>query len=76
MGVPQNSRESFSLLADHDVVPEILATTMMKMVGFRNIAVREYQKLDPDILKNIIERHVQEIEQFAVSAMKYLDNQP
>lgn len=75
LGVPQNSRESFSLLSDHHVVSEALATTMMKMVGFRNIAVHEYQKLNPDILTAVIEKHVQEIDQFAISAMKYLDNQ-
>ena len=72
LGIPQNSRESFSLLADHGFVSEPLADSMMKMIGFRNIAVHEYQKLNPDILKAIIEKHVQEIEVFAIAAMKSL----
>lgn len=72
LGAPQESRESFSLLSDHGYVAIELANSMMKMVGFRNIAVHEYQKLNPDILKAVIEKHVHEIEQFAVQVIKSL----
>ena len=72
ISVPQESRESFSLLADRGFVQKELAESMMKMVGFRNIAVHEYQKLNPDILKAVIEKHVQDIERFAVAVMKTL----
>ncbi|WP_252179625.1 DUF86 domain-containing protein [Endozoicomonas sp. 4G] len=70
LGIPQESRESFSLLSDHGYVPVDLADSMIKMVGFRNIAVHEYQKLNVDILKVVIEEHVQEIKLFAEEAMK------
>ena len=72
LGIPQESRESFSLLSDHGFVSAELANSMMKMVGFRNIAVHEYQKLNLDILKAVIEKHVQEIRQFAEETMKSL----
>ena len=39
LGIPQNARESFSLLADTQLLPPKLANTLSKMVGFRNIAV-------------------------------------
>ena len=71
--VPQESRESFSILSDHGFVSATLADSMMKMVGFRNIAVHEYQKLNLDILKAVIEQHVQDIERFAVEVMKSVD---
>ena len=71
--VPQESRESFSILSDHSLVSATLADSMMKMVGFRNIAVHEYQKLNLDILKAVIEQHVQDIERFAVEVMKSVD---
>ena len=68
--MPQNNRESFSLLRDHNFITSSLADTMMKMVGFRNIAVHEYQKLDVAILISIIEKHLPEIEQLAIATMK------
>ncbi|UYM18493.1 type VII toxin-antitoxin system HepT family RNase toxin [Endozoicomonas euniceicola] len=71
--VPQESRESFSILSDHSLVSTTLTDSMMKMVGFRNIAVHEYQKLNLDILKAVIEQHVQDIERFAVEVMKSVD---
>ena len=69
LSIPQESRDSFSLLSDHGYAPVVLTESMMKMVGFRNIALHEYQKLNPDILKSVIEKHVQDIERFAVAVM-------
>ena len=65
LGIPQESRDSFSLLADQGLITKQISESMMKMVGFRNIAVHEYQKLNINILKAVVENHVQEIEQFA-----------
>lgn len=70
LGIPQGSRDSFSLLSDHGYVSVELADSMMKMIGFRNIAVHEYQKLNIDILKAVIVKHVQEIKLFAEETMK------
>ncbi|WOG29965.1 type VII toxin-antitoxin system HepT family RNase toxin [Endozoicomonas sp. 8E] len=70
LGIPQGSRDSFSLLSDHGYVPVELADSMMRVIGFRNIAVHEYQKLNIDILKAVIDKHVQEIKLFAEEAMK------
>ncbi|WP_257254121.1 MULTISPECIES: DUF86 domain-containing protein [unclassified Endozoicomonas] len=70
LGIPQGSRDSFSLLSDHGYVSVKLADSMMKMIGFRNIAFHEYQKLNIDILKAVIVKHVQEIKLFAEETMK------
>lgn len=72
LGVTQESREAFSLLADHGYAPAPLAKSMMKMIGFRNIAVHEYQKLNPAILKAVLDKHVQEIKLFAEEVIKSL----
>ncbi len=72
LGIPQESRASFSLLSDHGYVSVALAESMMKMVGFRNIAVHEYQKLNMAILKAVIEKHGQETRLFAEQVMKNL----
>lgn len=55
-GVPQSSREAFDLLEQNKVVSKELAKRLKAMVGFRNIAVHDYQAINLEILKNIIEK--------------------
>lgn len=60
LGLPQSSRDVFALLANaHWLDPE-LAESMKHMVGFRNIAVHEYQTLQLPITVNIIQSHLDE----------------
>ena len=70
LGIPQNARESFQLLGDNGLVSAPLTGSMKKMVGFRNIAVHEYQKLNIDILKSVIENHINDINGFAEDVMR------
>ena len=37
---------------------------MQGMIGFRNIAVHEYQELDLQILKNILDNHLNDLLEF------------
>ncbi|HPT69553.1 MAG TPA: DUF86 domain-containing protein [Syntrophomonas sp.] len=64
-GVPNTSREVFTLLVDHGILEEELAKNLKAMVGFRNIAVHDYQKMDLEILKQIIEHHLIDLNNFA-----------
>jgi len=64
LGVPQTSWESYELLWKANVLPEALTNTMKAMVGFRNIAIHNYTKLDMEIVENIIETHLGDIKQF------------
>lgn len=50
LGVPQSSAAAFQLLADANILAESLAQSLRGMTGFRNIAVHEYQQLDPSVL--------------------------
>lgn len=43
LGVPQGARDVFTLLARGGWIDESLAESLRRMVGFRNIAVHEYQ---------------------------------
>jgi uncharacterized protein YutE (UPF0331/DUF86 family) len=54
LGVPQDSREAFSLLAEAAKLDGELADGLMKMVGFRNIAVHGYTELSLDVVTKII----------------------
>ena len=65
LGLPQSSRDVFALLAKaHWLEPE-LAESMKHMVGFRNIAVHEYQTLQLPITVNIIQSHLGEFLAFS-----------
>lgn len=63
-GIPNSSREAFELLAEHGVIEAELAGKLKSMVGFRNIAVHDYQKMNLDILKNIIIYHLSDLTEF------------
>ncbi len=54
LGVPQSSRDVFTLLATAGFITTELADNLKKMVGFRNIAVHEYQRLQQAILEIVI----------------------
>ena len=54
LGVPQESRDAFSLLSDADLLGDDSAEKLMKMVGFRNIAVHDYKKMNLDIVGSIV----------------------
>ena len=58
LGVPQSARDVFTLLAQGSWIEAALADILKRMVGFRNIAVHDYQALQLPITVAIIERHL------------------
>ncbi|MFO7819784.1 MAG: DUF86 domain-containing protein [Halanaerobacter sp.] len=64
LGVPQESREAFELLAEDDIISEGLKNNLGGMVGFRNIAVHNYQEIKLEIIRNIIEERLEDIDVF------------
>jgi uncharacterized protein YutE (UPF0331/DUF86 family) len=58
LGLPQSSREAFSLLETADILPSSVSQKMKAMVGFRNIAVHDYQEINLLILQKIVEIHL------------------
>jgi uncharacterized protein YutE (UPF0331/DUF86 family) len=46
LGVPTSSREASELLRDAGLISSQLCDRLLKMVGFRNIALYAYQSLD------------------------------
>src|SRR2546425_566711 len=48
LGIPQETREAFDLLEAAGRLAPSLAVRLKKMVGFRNVAIHDYQKLNLD----------------------------
>lgn len=69
-GIPSTSRESFDILHQHEFISEKLALSLKKMVGFRNIAIYEYGRMNIDILIRIIREHLVEFKSFSEIAIK------
>ena len=60
LGLPQSARDVFDVLAAAGWIRTELAESLKKMVGFRNIAVHDYQRLLLPITVNIITGHLDE----------------
>lgn len=58
LGVPQNSRQGFELLAEAGIINEGLSRELKAMVGFRDIAIHNYTKLDLAVVRAIIDSHL------------------
>lgn len=54
LGIPQNSANAFDLLRDGGMLSAGSAKAMKGMVGFRNVAVHEYQMLNLDVLRYVV----------------------
>jgi uncharacterized protein YutE (UPF0331/DUF86 family) len=65
LGLPQSSREAFALLEQNNLLDRPLAARLKAMVGFRNIAVHDYQAINLDIVRKVIEEHLGDFTAFA-----------
>ena len=65
LGLPQTKREAFILLEENNIIDSKMSKNMQGMVGFRNIAVYDYKEIDEEILKDVIENHLNDLLDFA-----------
>jgi uncharacterized protein YutE (UPF0331/DUF86 family) len=49
LGLPKSGRESFELLSKNELIQAETALRMRNMIGFRNIAIHDYQALNLDV---------------------------
>jgi uncharacterized protein YutE (UPF0331/DUF86 family) len=55
LGVPQSTADAFVLLERAGVVDRPLSAALCGMVGFRNVAVHQYEDIDMSVLRWIVE---------------------
>lgn len=61
LGIPQNSRDAFEVLNSNGIIDKELMKRLKAMVGFRNIAVHNYQAINLNILQEVIEKHLEDL---------------
>ena len=70
LGIPQESRDAFNLLLQADLIEAGLAGRLKRMVGFRNVAVRDYRKLDLQIVQKIVTEHLDDFLEFTRTLLR------
>jgi uncharacterized protein YutE (UPF0331/DUF86 family) len=70
LGLPRESRESFALLERAGVISNDLSRKLQGMVGFRNILVHEYQKLELAIMIDVIENRLGDLADFSTLVLQ------
>lgn len=66
---PRTNRDLFELLDRYGWVPPELATSLGDMVGFRNIVVHGYERINAAIVEEIVRDHLNDLLGF-VSAIR------
>lgn len=64
-GLPQGAREMFAILARQGLIDDAMSTGLQNMVGFRNVAVHEYDVLDLGIAERVIRHELDALLRFA-----------
>jgi len=55
LGVPQSNAEAFVLLERAGLIDAAPSKSLRGMAGFRNVAVHQYEELDLDVLRWVVE---------------------
>jgi uncharacterized protein YutE (UPF0331/DUF86 family) len=68
---PGTQAEIFEILAAQGIITKALAARMVRMVGFRNRIVHEYEKVDIKIVHTVWRKHAGDIERFCKAVLSY-----
>jgi uncharacterized protein YutE (UPF0331/DUF86 family) len=71
LGIPQTSLETFDLLQQNNIITMELCKGLKAMVGFRNIAVHDYQEVNLEIVQKIIESHLIDFKIYTEQILAY-----
>ncbi len=72
LDIPRTSAEVFTILEQASILAPLLALSMRRMVGFRTVAVHEYRRLDPAIVRSIVTTKLEDFEFFVAAVGKRL----
>jgi len=70
LGIPQMSRDTFEILQDNRIITPEMSERLKAMIGFRNIAIHNYQRLNLKIIQSIIEKDMEDLLSFTDVIMK------
>ena len=65
LGVAGSTNELFYLLEDQGIIDIGLTEKMIRAVGFRNLVVHEYGKVDLEVVFRVAHENVADLKEFA-----------
>lgn len=65
LGEPRTNRDLFDLLVAAGWIDRSLGERLRRMVGFRNIVVHGYTAVDPAVIRDVLEHHLDDLLAFA-----------
>lgn len=71
-GIPTSSAESFEILQKQKVLEPTLAGQLRKMVYFRNLVIHQYQRMDMEIVKQVIVSGLDDLLLFGESVLTWV----
>ena len=74
MPAPQTMGQTFDVLAQQRVLTANVADRLRKSVGFRNIAVHNYEAINWHIVHTIVCDHLDDFNQFAKAVANWLES--
>jgi uncharacterized protein YutE (UPF0331/DUF86 family) len=70
LGLASVIKDNFRFLKEAGIIDEALFKKMQSMVGFRNIAVHDYQAIDVAVLKAILTHNLRDLEEFYSAVLR------
>ena len=70
--VPETGAATFESLGEAKMLPPELATSLARMVGFRNILVHDYARVDPAIVVRVLRTDLSDLERFRDAVLALL----
>ena len=70
LGLPESLKENFVLINNAGIIDAGLSQRLQSMVGFRNIAVHDYQQINVEVLKAILTSHLADLDRFCTCLLQ------
>lgn len=70
---PDDSRDVFTVLDEEGVLPPDLLASLQKMVGFRNLIVHDYARIDDSLVFAALQNRLGDFARFAEAVNAFLE---
>ncbi len=73
LDLPKSYKNAFEILYKHSFIDKSIKDKMIKMAGFRNIAIHDYQTINIEILKSILSNNLEDLQDFYIQIIEKQD---
>ncbi len=72
LGLPKDNRDAIRKLADNKIIPKKLSERLEDVVGFRNLLVHRYGKVDDSRAYHYLNEEIDDLYEFAEAMEKFI----